>query len=76
MALNEPVGESLIPPHREGSDLSLDKLTALAGYLAIDSQRPLGFAILVNDIPAGQRASARALADDIVDALVAFLGTS
>jgi D-alanyl-D-alanine carboxypeptidase/D-alanyl-D-alanine-endopeptidase (penicillin-binding protein 4) len=53
---------------------TLDKVTALAGYLAIDSDHPLGFAILVNDIPAGQRPSARRCADEIVDALVAFLG--
>ena len=53
---------------------TLEKVASLAGYLAIDSEHPLGFAILVNDIPAGQRASARAVADDIVDALVAYLG--
>jgi choline/carnitine/betaine transport len=36
MALNEPVGESLIPPHREGSDLSLDKVTfGVAAALAV-----------------------------------------
>ena len=53
---------------------TLDKVTTLAGYFAIDSHHPLAFAILVNDIPAGQRASARTAADDIVDALAAFLG--
>jgi D-alanyl-D-alanine carboxypeptidase/D-alanyl-D-alanine-endopeptidase (penicillin-binding protein 4) len=52
---------------------TLDKVTTLAGYLAIDSEHPLGFAILVNDIPQGQRASARAAADDIIEALVAYL---
>ena len=54
---------------------TLDKVTALAGYLALDSQHSLGFAILVNDIPPGQRASARTAADDIIDALAAYLGT-
>ena len=53
---------------------TLDKVTALAGYVAIDSEHPLGFAILVNDIPPGQRASARTAADEILDALVAYLG--
>jgi len=54
---------------------TLDKVTALAGYVAIDSEHPVGFAILVNDIPPGQRASARTAADEILDALVAYLGT-
>lgn len=54
---------------------TLDKVTTLAGYLALDGQHPLGFAILVNDIPPGQRASARTAADDIIDALAAYLGT-
>jgi D-alanyl-D-alanine carboxypeptidase/D-alanyl-D-alanine-endopeptidase (penicillin-binding protein 4) len=54
---------------------TLDKVTALAGYVAIDSQHPVGFAILVNDIPPGGRASARTAADEILDALVAYLGS-
>ncbi|HEY6180025.1 MAG TPA: D-alanyl-D-alanine carboxypeptidase/D-alanyl-D-alanine-endopeptidase, partial [Kofleriaceae bacterium] len=54
---------------------TLDKVTTLAGYFAADTRHPLGFAILVNDIPAGQRASARAAADDIIDALAAYLGS-
>ena len=53
---------------------TLDKVTALAGYVAIDSEHPLGFAILVNDIPPGQRESARTAADEVLDALVAYLG--
>ena len=53
---------------------TLDKVTTLAGYLAFDGEHPLGFAILVNDIPPGQRASARTAADDIIDALAAYLG--
>jgi glycine betaine transporter len=36
MALKEPVGESLVPPHRAGQDLSLDKVTfGVAAALAI-----------------------------------------
>jgi D-alanyl-D-alanine carboxypeptidase len=54
---------------------TLDKVTTLAGYLAIDSQHPIGFAVLVNDIPPGQRASARTAADEIIDALVAYLSS-
>ncbi|HET9627557.1 MAG TPA: D-alanyl-D-alanine carboxypeptidase/D-alanyl-D-alanine-endopeptidase [Kofleriaceae bacterium] len=53
---------------------TLDKVVTLAGYVAVDSQHPIGFAVLVNDVPAGQRASARAAADEIVEALVAYLG--
>lgn len=53
---------------------TLDKVVTLAGYIALDSEHPLGFAILVNDIPAGQRAGARAVADEIIDALAAYLG--
>ena len=40
---------------------------------ASTSGHPLAFAILVNDIPAGQRAAARAMADDMIDAMVAYL---
>jgi D-alanyl-D-alanine carboxypeptidase/D-alanyl-D-alanine-endopeptidase (penicillin-binding protein 4) len=54
---------------------TLDKVVALAGYVAIDGQHPVGFAILVNDIPPGQRASARTAADEILDAMVSYLGT-
>ena len=54
---------------------TLDKVTALAGYVAIDSEHPIGFAILVNDIPPGQRDGARTAADEILEALVAYLGT-
>jgi len=54
---------------------TLDRVATLAGYFAIDSHHPLGFAILVNDIPPGQRASARTAADDIIDALAAYLGS-
>jgi len=54
---------------------TLDKVTTLAGYFAFDSKHTLGFAILVNDIPPGQRASARTAADTIIDALAAYLGS-
>jgi D-alanyl-D-alanine carboxypeptidase/D-alanyl-D-alanine-endopeptidase (penicillin-binding protein 4) len=54
---------------------TLDRVTTLAGYFALDGHHPLAFAILVNDIPPGQRASARTAADDIIDALAAYLGS-
>lgn len=53
---------------------TLDKVVTLAGYLAIDSQHAIDFAVLVNDIPPGQRGSARTAVDEIVDALIAYLG--
>ena len=52
---------------------TLDRVTTLAGYTAITGAHVLAFAILVNDIPAGQRNPSRAMADDMVDALVAYL---
>ena len=52
---------------------TLDKVTTLAGYVAVDGDHELAFAILVNDIPAGQRNASRAMADEMVDALVAYL---
>jgi D-alanyl-D-alanine carboxypeptidase/D-alanyl-D-alanine-endopeptidase (penicillin-binding protein 4) len=55
---------------------TLDKVVTLAGYVAVDGEHALGFAILMNDIPPGQRASARTAADDIIDALAAYLGAS
>ena len=42
----------------------------------VDSGHPLAFAILVNDVPAGQRGLARAMMDEMVDALAAYLGAS
>lgn len=52
---------------------TLATVTSLAGYVAVDSKRPLAFAILVNDIPTGQKGPARAMADDMLDAIVAYL---
>jgi D-alanyl-D-alanine carboxypeptidase/D-alanyl-D-alanine-endopeptidase (penicillin-binding protein 4) len=52
---------------------TLDKVVTLAGFIGVRGEHVIGFAILANDIPAGQRSAARALADDIVDALVAYL---
>jgi D-alanyl-D-alanine carboxypeptidase/D-alanyl-D-alanine-endopeptidase (penicillin-binding protein 4) len=52
---------------------TLDKVVSLAGYVGIDEGHPLAFAILVNDVPAGQRNAARAMADEMLDAMVAYL---
>lgn len=52
---------------------TLEKVVTLAGYVGVDGRHTLAFAILVNDIPTGQKAPARAMADDMLDALVAYL---
>jgi D-alanyl-D-alanine carboxypeptidase/D-alanyl-D-alanine-endopeptidase (penicillin-binding protein 4) len=52
---------------------TLATVTTLAGYVGVDSGRPLAFAIFVNDIPTGQKGPARAMADDMLDAIVAYL---
>jgi serine-type D-Ala-D-Ala carboxypeptidase/endopeptidase (penicillin-binding protein 4) len=52
---------------------TLDRVLTLAGYAGVDGGRLLAFAILVNDIPAGQRPTARVVIDEIVDSLAAYL---
>jgi serine-type D-Ala-D-Ala carboxypeptidase/endopeptidase (penicillin-binding protein 4) len=52
---------------------TLDKVVTLAGFVGIDDEHPLAFAILVNDVPANQRSAARAMADEMLDAMVAYL---
>ncbi len=54
---------------------TLNQVVTIAGYVAVDGQHPIAVAVLVNDIPAGQRAGARTAADEIIDALIAYLGT-
>lgn len=53
---------------------TLAAVSTLAGYAAVDGRRPLAFAILVNDIPAGARGHARALQNDLLAACLEFLG--
>jgi D-alanyl-D-alanine carboxypeptidase/D-alanyl-D-alanine-endopeptidase (penicillin-binding protein 4) len=53
---------------------TLEAVSTLAGYVAVDGRRPLAFAILVNDIPLGQRGHARLLQDALLEACIAFLG--
>jgi serine-type D-Ala-D-Ala carboxypeptidase/endopeptidase (penicillin-binding protein 4) len=52
---------------------TLASVATLAGYVGVDSNHPVAFAILVNDIPTGQKPAARAMADDMLDAVVAYL---
>jgi D-alanyl-D-alanine carboxypeptidase/D-alanyl-D-alanine-endopeptidase (penicillin-binding protein 4) len=52
---------------------TLDRTITLAGYAGWQDGKTLAFAVLVDAIPGGQRGAARALGDDIVDALVAYL---
>jgi D-alanyl-D-alanine carboxypeptidase/D-alanyl-D-alanine-endopeptidase (penicillin-binding protein 4) len=52
---------------------TLATVATLAGFVGVDSKHPVAFAILVNDIPAGQKPAARAMADDMLDAVVAYL---
>ncbi|HEX4453028.1 MAG TPA: D-alanyl-D-alanine carboxypeptidase/D-alanyl-D-alanine-endopeptidase [Kofleriaceae bacterium] len=52
---------------------TLDKVVSIAGYLGVEGAHQLAFAIVANEIPQGQRAAARALADDMVDALLAYV---
>lgn len=52
---------------------TLDRVKSLAGYAGIDSGHVIAFAILVNDVPAGQRGTVNIVADEMVEALVAYL---
>jgi len=52
---------------------TLDKVVTLAGYVGVEGNHLVAFAILVNDIPGGKRGVARAMADEMVDALAAYL---
>ena len=55
---------------------TLQTVRTLAGYVGIDSARPLAFAILVNDIPPGQRPASRDMADDMLETIVAYLAAA
>jgi D-alanyl-D-alanine carboxypeptidase/D-alanyl-D-alanine-endopeptidase (penicillin-binding protein 4) len=52
---------------------TLAEVSALSGYAAIDGRAPLAFSVLVNEVPDGAMSDARALQDDIAEALIAFL---
>lgn len=53
---------------------TLDKVSTLAGYIAVDGGHVLAFAILANDIATTQRGLVRAMADEMVEAMAAYLG--
>ncbi|MBA3396400.1 MAG: D-alanyl-D-alanine carboxypeptidase/D-alanyl-D-alanine-endopeptidase [Deltaproteobacteria bacterium] len=53
---------------------TLEKVNTLAGYIAVDPAHVLAFAILVNDIPTGQRPLVRAMIDEMVEIMAAYLG--
>jgi len=55
---------------------TLNAVVSLAGYVGVDEAHPIAFAIVCNDVPQGQRGAARAMADEMVDALVAYLEAS
>jgi D-alanyl-D-alanine carboxypeptidase/D-alanyl-D-alanine-endopeptidase (penicillin-binding protein 4) len=55
---------------------TLDKVSSLAGYIGVDGGHLLAFAILANDIPQGQRGHVRAMVDEMVEALAAYLGAT
>ncbi len=52
---------------------TLDRVKTLAGYVGVEGGHLIAFAILANDIPAGQRGSVTLVADEMVEALVAYL---
>jgi len=55
---------------------TLASVSALSGYVALDGRRPLAFAILVNDIPNGQRGYARLMQDALLETFIAYLDGS
>lgn len=55
---------------------TLDKVITLAGYVAVDPGHVVAFAILVNDVPPRERKTARAMIDEMVDVMAAYLGAS
>ena len=52
---------------------TLAAVSTLGGLVAVDGRRPIAFAILVNDIPDGGRAHARALEDELLTVALAYL---
>ncbi|MBX3161446.1 MAG: D-alanyl-D-alanine carboxypeptidase/D-alanyl-D-alanine-endopeptidase [Deltaproteobacteria bacterium] len=52
---------------------TLEKVSSLSGYVAVEAARPIAFAIIANDVAPGQMPLVKAAADDMVDALVAYL---
>jgi len=53
---------------------TLDKVITLAGYVAVEPSHVVAFAILSNDVPPKERKTARAMMDEMVDVIAAYLG--
>lgn len=53
---------------------TLAQVSALAGYVGVESQRLVAFAVLVNGLAPQQRREARALQEDLIDVLALYLG--
>ncbi len=52
---------------------TLDHVSALSGYVAIDARRPVVFSVFVNDIPKWRTADARSLQDAIATSISQYL---
>jgi serine-type D-Ala-D-Ala carboxypeptidase/endopeptidase (penicillin-binding protein 4) len=55
---------------------TLAKVSTLAGYVGVDAQRLLAFAVLLNELAPAQRADARLLQEDLVEVLARYTGAS
>jgi len=52
---------------------TLDSVSSLSGYAAVDGRAPLAFSILVNDLKPRRTSPARKLQDDVAKALIRYL---
>lgn len=55
---------------------TLDGISALSGYAAVEGRRPVAFSILFNDIPLGSTAIARRTQDEIAGAIHAWIAST
>ena len=53
---------------------TLDKVITLAGYVAVEPGHVVAFAILANELPTKERRNTKAMMDEMVDAIAAYLG--
>jgi len=52
---------------------TLDQVSALGGYVALDGRVPVAFAVIVNDVPKWRTGDARSLQDTIATAIAQYL---
>ena len=52
---------------------TLNSVISLAGYVALDGNHALAFAIIANDIVSGTKPLVRETMDEMVDVLAAYL---